>query len=201
MSTESFSTESFSTEPFSTEPSIAGRRVRDLMVPLARYTRVHRDASLADAFQALRGALSGAGRDDPVSPRDFACLVLDDRDQVIGRLVVWDVLQGLEPQRSRGVDALAMVDGLGAWRQPLANLAAKSRDVRVRDLVHPLDRAETIDAEAPLDEAVHRLVTRRALSLIVTEDRRTVGVLRIVDVFAEVCALIGACEPPVEGPA
>lgn len=160
------------------------------MVPLEQYTTIGLDASLASAFGALDQAIAGAGRTDPESPRDFAVLAVDAAGQVFGRLVVWDILQGLEPQDRRGVDALAMVDGLGAWRKPLVNLAAKAHDVKVHDLVRRLDRAELIDADAPLDEAVHRLIKLRTLSLIVTEQQRTIGVLRVVDVFREVNELI-----------
>jgi hypothetical protein len=178
------------------DPTMTGERVRDLMVPLAGYTTIGLDATLAEAFTALNAALRGAGRADPESPRDFAVLVLDADAQVVGRLVVWDVLQGLEPQQQRGIDALAMVDGLAAWHHPLANLAAKARDVKVRDLVRQLDRGELIDAEAPLDEAIHRLNQLRALSLIVTDQRRTVGVLRVVDVFQQVNALVQGSQAP-----
>lgn len=88
-----------------------------------------------------------------------------------------------------------MVDGLTGWHRPLTDLADKAQDVRVRDLVRPLDRTERIDADAPLDEAVHRLVALRALSLIVTRAGRTVGVLRVVDCFTRVYELIRACGP------
>lgn len=164
--------------------------VADVMVPLSGYTTILLDASLAEAFEAMSGALAGEGKSDPSAPRDFAVLVLDSQGDVVGRLVVWDILQGLEPQGKRGVDALSMVDGLGAWQQPLSNLAQKVHEVRVRDLVEPLASEERIDAAAPLDEAVHRLIGRRALSLIATRDGRSVGVLRVVDAFARVCALI-----------
>jgi len=120
-------------------------------------------------------------------------LVVDINDQVVGRLVVWDVLQGLEHRGRHGIDVLSMVDGLGGWRQPLTNLAAKAHHVRVKDIVRSLNREERIAADAPLNEAVHRLISLRALSLIVTSDSRSVGVLRVVDVFNQVLAEVKAC--------
>ncbi len=164
--------------------------VEDVMVPLSGYTTIPLGASLAEAFEAMSGALAGEGKSDPSAPRDFAVLVLDGGGDVVGRLVVWDILQGLEPQSWKGVDALSMVDGLVAWQQPLSNLAQKVRQVRVRDLVEPLASEERIDVAVPLDQAVHRLIRLRAMSLIATRDGRSVGVLRVVDVFARVCTLV-----------
>ena len=174
----------------SRDKPITDLTVADIMVPISDYTTIPLDASLAQVFEAMSGALAGEGRIDPDTPRDFAVLVLDDAGDVVGRLVVWDILQGLEPQRLSGVDALSMVDGLGAWQQPLANLAHKVREVKACDLVEPLAREERIDVATPLNQAVHRLTRVRALSLIATRDGRSVGVLRVVDVFTRVCSLV-----------
>lgn len=173
------------------DTQVADLTVADVMVPLSGYTTIAPDASLAEAFDAMSGALKGQGKSDPSAPRDFAVLVLDDGGDVVGRLVVWDILQGLEPQSRRGVDALSMVDGLGAWKRPLSNLAQKAQQVRVCDLLEPLAGEERIDVSMGLNEAVHRLIRLRALSLIATRHGRSVGVLRVVDVFARVHTLIG----------
>ena len=85
------------------------------------------------------------------------------------------------------VDPLSMVDGLGTWSQPLSSLASKVANVAVADLVGRMDKREFIDANASLDEATNRLVAHRFLSLIVVEEKETIGVLRVVDVFAHVC--------------
>ncbi|MDJ0759057.1 MAG: hypothetical protein QNJ19_06635 [Woeseiaceae bacterium] len=177
----------------SPDTPITDLTVADVMVPLSGYTTIELDASLAEAFDKLSGALKGEGRIDPSTPRDFAVLVLDSAGDVVGRLVVWDILKGLEPQGLRDVDALSMVDGLGAWEHPLSNLAEKVEQVRVRDLVEPLAGEELIDVAIPLNVAVHRLIRLRALSLIATRDGRSVGVLRVVDAFARVAALVSDC--------
>ena len=166
--------------------------VKDLMTPLEQYTTISQEASLKDAFLALEGAFRGEQQADPAHPRDFSVLVVDEDRQVIGRLVVWDVLRGLETQQVNRVDALSMVDGYGGWSQPLSNLATKAQYMQVKNLVKRLHRNEIISADALLDKAVHELVTHRFLSLIVTERRRTVGVLRVVDVFNHVCAMVRA---------
>jgi CBS domain-containing protein len=162
-------------------------KVRDLSLPLNKYTAVPEDATLREVFLALESAFAGRGRTDPTETRDFAVLVLDGEGRVIGRLAVWDVLQGLEPQAGKRVDALAMVDGYDAWDRPLRQLASKAKNRRARDLVKSLDKNEYIDQEADLNEALRRLVANRFLSLIVTKGRETVGILRVVDVFHHVC--------------
>ncbi|TVR97549.1 MAG: hypothetical protein EA406_09240 [Rhodospirillales bacterium] len=167
-------------------------KVKDVMLPLERYTNVSEDAALQDVFLALEGALKGRGKTDPAEARDFAVLVLDKNKQVLGRLGVWDVLHGLDPQLQKRVDPLAMVDGYEAWDQPLAHLASKARHRRARDLVNALPRHEFIDEEASINEALRRLLDNRTLSLIAMRGTRAVGVLRIVDVFQYVCDAVRA---------
>ncbi len=162
-------------------------KVRDLVLPLDRYPVVSGDATRGGVFVALEGALRGGGATDPAMIRDFDVLVLDPERRVAGRLTVWDVLHGLEPQPRRRVDSLAMVLRYDAWDRPLAQLAAKLDTVRARDLVRALHDDEYIEAEAGLDEALRRLVDHRYLSLIATDGRETVGLLRVVDVFRHVC--------------
>ncbi len=162
-------------------------KVQDLMLPLERYTVVSDAATLKEVFLALEGAFKGSQKADPTEARDFAVLVLDKDKVVVGRLTVWDVLAGLEPQARKRVDPLAMVEGYDAWDQPLAHLATKAQNLRAKDLVKALRKDEYIDQEAGLNEALRRLVDNRFLSLIATRRRETVGILRVADVFRYVC--------------
>ncbi len=164
-----------------------GLSIRDLMTPLQRCTTISIDATLADAILATERALAGDCEKDSDRWRDLVVLVLDTGQNVVGRLVVWDVLRGLETQHVKRVDPLAMVDGFGAWREPLANLAGKLQHVSVRNLVERVHKREFIDVGATVNEALHRLITHRLVGLIVVEQKKTVGVLRVVDVFGRVC--------------
>jgi hypothetical protein len=163
------------------------RKVQDLMLPLDEYTVVSEEARLSEVFLALEGALKGSRKRNPTEARDFAVLVVDQNKRVVGRLTVWDVLRGLEPQARRSVDPLAMVAGYQAWDRPLAQLASKAQNLQAKDLIKALSKDEYIDQEASLNEAVRRLVDKRLLSLIATRGRETVAILRVVDVFRYVC--------------
>jgi CBS domain-containing protein len=158
-------------------------KVKQLATPLAQYTSVPDNACLKDAILAMEKALQGEGQTDPNRPRDFAVLVVDKEGEVKGRLTIWDILQGLEVNEIRPVDPLSMVEDFNIWSRPLSHLAAKARYVQVRNLVKGLPKGEFIDEEASLDKAIHRLLTQRALSLIVTRQKKPIGLLRIVDVF------------------
>ena len=53
-------------------------------------------------------------------------------------------------------------------------------------------KGEFIDKDANLNEAVHQLIIGRHQSLIVSSGKEIVGILRLSDVFREVCNMIKA---------
>jgi CBS domain-containing protein len=160
--------------------------VKQLATPLDQYTQISEDACLGDAFLALERAFKGDQQTDPHRPRDFAVMVVNQQGNVVGRLTVWDILQGLEVQTFQRVDGLSMVEGFSIWRQPLAHLATKAKYVLVKNIVSRLPKHEFIDENATLDQAIHQLLKHRSLSLITTRQDKPVGVLRVVDVFNDV---------------
>jgi hypothetical protein len=57
-----------------------------------------------------------------------------------------------------------------------------------------LSEGEFIEQEASLEIAVLQLVMGRHLSLLVTKDKKIVGVLRLTDTFAAVFHTMKECE-------
>ena len=56
-----------------------------------------------------------------------------------------------------------------------------------KDLLREHSRDETIDENAPLDQAVHQLVHGK---LLATRGERIVGILRLSDVFTAVSTML-----------
>ena len=71
--------------------------------------------------------------------------------------------------------------------RPLANLASKTLNLQAKDLVKALSKDEYIDEDASLNDALRRLADTRYLSLIAMRRGENVGILRVVDVFQNVC--------------
>jgi CBS domain containing-hemolysin-like protein len=54
---------------------------------------------------------------------------------------------------------------------------------------------EYVPMDATLDQALHQLVVGHHQSLLVTKDgKEIVGILRLTDVFQEVCEMMKACQ-------
>jgi CBS domain-containing protein len=54
---------------------------------------------------------------------------------------------------------------------------------------------EYVPQDASLDQALHQLVVGHHQSLLVTKDgKEIVGILRLTDVFQEVCEMMKACQ-------
>ncbi|MBK8212062.1 MAG: CBS domain-containing protein [Rhodospirillales bacterium] len=164
--------------------------VKDLMVPLEAFTRVPETASLYDALKALEKVMTNPAG-DPARPRDRAVLVQGHDGQVLGKLSLWDVLRGLEPRYELPVEPLVVIDEYFTWTHSMfANLAEKARAIPAKNLLRGHARHETIDENAPLDQAVHQLVQGRLLSLLVMRGDHIVGVLRLSDVFTEISGML-----------
>ncbi len=181
-------------------------KVKDLMVPLSEFATVSEEATLYEAILALEQARKDYNQ-RRVPYR--AILVFDQNNQVVGKLSEVDVLRGLEPGykelgdlRSTSISGLSpdflksMLASFRLWQQPLADICGKSVSIRVKDIDCTPIKNKYVEEDATLHEAIHLLIVGQHQNLLVTEGKtkEIVGVLRLSDVFNEVCSLIKACK-------
>jgi CBS-domain-containing membrane protein len=180
------------------------RKVKDLMVPLAEYATVNEDANLYAAVLALEEAQKKFRQD---AYKHRAILVLSKNGQVLGKLSQLDVIKGLEAGYKKMGDfkgishtgfstefIKSMVDKYDLWQKPLEDICRRAPHIKVRDVMYTPTEGEYVPQEAALDQAIHQLVVGHHQSLLVTKDsREIVGILRLTDVFQEVCGMIKAC--------
>lgn len=181
------------------------RKVKDLMVPLAEYATVNEEASLHAAVLALEEAQKHF-RQDRYKHR--AILVLDKSKHVVGKLSQLDVIKGLEGGYKKMGDfkgishtgfstefIKSMMDKYDLWKKPLEDICRRSPHIKVKDIMYTPTEGEYVHQEATLDQALHQLVVGHHQSLLVTKDgKEIVGILRLTDVFQEVCEMIKVCQ-------
>ncbi len=180
--------------------------IRELMIPLANYATVSLNATLLEAVLALEKAHQRQHHD---RYPHRAVLVCDLDGRVVGKLSMLDVLRALEPGYKEISDfnhsmrfgfsagfIKSMVKNYNLWQKPLDDLCRKAAQIIVKDVMYTPAEGEYVRVDAALDEAVHQLVIGHHQSLLVTDaERNVMGVLRLADVFSEVCNLIKASKP------
>jgi len=173
------------------------KRVRDLMLPLKEYALVSEDATLLEALYALDRAQTRlpAGKQ-----LHRAVLVVNEREEVVGKLGHLGFLKALEPKYDQmgNLPALSqvglsqeflqsMMNDFRLWQDSLKNICRRAGSVKIKDAMRPV--TENIDENASMTEAIHRIVMLQTLSLLVTRESKVVGILRLSDLFDEL-----ACE-------
>lgn len=179
-------------------------KVRELMVPLSEYATVSEDATLFEAVMALEEAQA---RFDESRDRHRAILVYDKDKQIIGKISQFDVLRSLEPKYEEIGDTKALSRfgwsaefvksvqrNYGLWEKPLNHICKKAAQKKARDIMGAYTESEFISEDASLDQAIHLLIMGSYQSLLVGREEQIVGILRLTDVFREVCKMIKACE-------
>lgn len=179
--------------------------IKDLMVPISEYATVPEDATLCEAVASLKQSQE---RFDKGKYRHRAILVYGPNNDIVGKISMISVLRGLEPKYeemlsdkdSKYVTGFTrryqkvMMEQLQLWESPLARICEKSAHLLVKTFMDTPHEREFIEAEASLDEAIHQLVLGSHQSLLVTEDEKVVGILRLTDVFEVVAEAVTACE-------
>jgi predicted transcriptional regulator len=78
--------------------------------------------------------------------------------------------------------------------KPLQDLCRKVANIEVKDCMYTPRAGEYVQENNTLEVAVHQLVIGQHQSLLVTNGKDIVGIIRLVDVFKEVCNEIKACK-------
>jgi CBS-domain-containing membrane protein len=178
-------------------------KVRDIMVPLEEYATVPEDATLYEAVVALEEAQERFERN---RYEHRAVLVYDQRHDIIGKVSQLDLIKGLETGYRNMGDLKgvthsgfsseflrSMMKKYELWQSPLDEVCGKAAHIKVKDIMAAPLEGEIVDAKSSLNEAIHMLVMGCRQSLLVLEKGSIVGILRLSDVFGEICRQIKAC--------
>ncbi len=171
--------------------------VQDLMVPLAEYATVSKDATLYDAVTVLEKVQQGYNKS---RYPHRAILVYDENGNIVGKISQLDILRALEPQYDQMVEKggslarlgfsqefqKAMLEQFKLWDRPLNDICKKAAEIKVQNFMYTPSQGEFVDVSTTLDEAIHQLVMGHHQSLLVTENDLIVGILRLTDVFMAV---------------
>ncbi|MCX6641649.1 MAG: CBS domain-containing protein [bacterium] len=176
--------------------------VKDLMLPLSHYGVVAQSVSIMEAYDALEEAYTRL-LPDRQPPR--AVLVVDERGNVVGQIGHIEFLKALEPKYSLFGDLEAIskaqlsadfvqsvMDTYHLLQDDVMVLTRQAVNVKVKDVMRPL--VESIDADAPLTAAIHKMLMWQAMRALVTSQGKAVGILRLADLYAEVGACIRVIE-------
>jgi len=178
--------------------------VKDLMVSVSEYATVKEDATLFEAVMALEKS------QEENQKRRYphrAVLVLDQTGNVVGKVSQLDVLRALEPKyddmRTRYEANLGgftrsfiktTLSQFNLWEKPMQDVCTKASVRKVKEFMYTPSEGEFVDIVATLDEAIHQLVMGYHQSLLVMEEEKIVGILRLTDVFEAVFESIKQCQ-------
>ena len=177
--------------------------VKDLMVPLSEYATVDEDATVAEAIDALERAQE---QFDKTRYRHRAILVCEKKTRkVIGKISQLDVIRSLEPKYDLFMEEKSfprvgmshfgfspkfmkgILDQYQLWYEPLQDICGKAGKQNVKDVMHTPTAGEYVKEDANLGEAIHQIIMGHHQSLLVTKKEEIVGILRLTDVFKEIC--------------
>lgn len=178
--------------------------VKEVMVPLEQYATVPETATMFEAVLALEKAQQEF---DQSAYRHRAVLVYGRNNQIVGKVSQLDILKALEPKYDQIEDVKSisrlgysrqflkkMMEQFNLWNRPLDDVCKKSSSMKVKDFMYTPTEGEYIEEGATLEQGIHQLVIGHHQSLLVTRGKDIVGILRVTDVFKEVCDIMKACE-------
>ncbi|MCP4669779.1 MAG: CBS domain-containing protein [Desulfobacula sp.] len=180
-------------------------KVKDLMVPLSEYAVISENATIFEAVLALEKAQQEFNQN---SYHSRAILVEDSTRSIVGKLDQLDILRALEPKYAQiksemsgstkyGFSKqflLSILETYKMFDKPLDDICKKAGMEKVSQYMHTPTEGEYISANDSLDQAIHLLILGNHQSLLVTQKKEIIGILRLTDVFANISQHMKACD-------
>ena len=182
------------------------RQIKELMVPISDYATIHENATMEEAIQAIESE-KRQYKEGPY--RHQSIVVIDDNQHVVGRLSQVDIMRALEPryceldagdQRWIGRSVLSkkvlatLRESFELWEQPLEELCKLISNEKVKDYMQTPTEGEFVSETDTFNIACHRVVMGRHHSLLVTQGKKIVGILRSTDLFNCIYDMMGTCK-------
>jgi CBS domain-containing protein len=144
-------------------------KARDVMT--TRFSTLKTDDSISEAVNRFRQASREQGKNV------FGMMVIDDRDQLVGMLSMYDILLFVQPRHASVWSELEDLDQAGTF----ADLLGRVKHIRVGDLM--TSEVVTITPDTHLMVIVDLMIKRHIRRLPVVSDGDVVGIVYISDLF------------------
>ena len=176
-------------------------KVKDIMVPLEEYAVVPENFTVAQAVEVLHEAQKAFDQDHY---KHRGVLVSQaGTGAIIGKISQWALLQGLEPKYECILDpsrrgpfaynpefAKHVFESQRLFAANLTQVSQQLAKAKVTEIMQTLQNEEVVDEGDSLEQAIHIFVLGHHQSLLVKRGQMVVGILRVSDVFKEVCERI-----------
>ncbi len=167
--------------------------VRDVTIPLDRYPHLNENQTLQDAVKEI--CSFAVGEKDRIR---YSCLlIVNDRNQLVGRVTIKDLFHGLAP---RLVEA-TQVEQFEGMSTEFPNLAILMEDSFFTDCKKQNQKKISefmskiplfIKADSPLLKVLAIMINTDNSILPVVDEDKIIGVIRMEEIFATIarqCAL------------
>jgi DNA-binding response OmpR family regulator len=173
----------------------AENSVRDVMIPIADYTTLEGDRTVAEAIGALRDSFAAKMSTRQIMETGHrSILVFDAQGKVIGIVAISDLLSAIMPGYL-GAPKPSTADSIqyspmfwtGMFSREVGQLGQK----RIETVMSPAPA--TIDADASLMEAAYTMINPGHRRLAVVENGEVIGIIREQDLFFELERILTEC--------
>lgn len=163
--------------------------VRDLVIPLKEFPHLKETETLHDAVGELISYTCGEyGR-----IRYAELLILNDRNQLSGRVTLQNILLSLDPRlkeaaKVKGFEGRAsdFLDLAILWEDSFFIECRKWSQISMKDLMTPIKH--TVKGSDPILRALAIMANNNISVLPVVDDGRVIGVIRLKEIFKTITA-------------
>jgi CBS domain containing-hemolysin-like protein len=178
------------------------RQVKDLMTPEKEFERINETLSVAESVLALKGAIKKYVERNYM----YDCvLVENDKKVVTGKISAVDIIKALEPKYSRTGDSdvfskkgvphfglspdyvKTIVSRYNLWDESLEDMIKHSSSLKASDIMYSHSEGGHVYEHSSIADAIHQMAMNHHTSVLVEKDGLITGVIRLLDIFKEVC--------------
>ena len=162
--------------------------IRDLIIPLDRYPHLNENQTLQEAIQILLSF--HAGQDERL--RYSMVLVINDQNQLVGKLSMIDIIHGLVPllEKASTVDKFEGAKGeyenlTFLYEEATFEKCGLNQNKPIKPLLRAVDFY--LAADTHILKALVMMTRRNDFNVPVTENGSIIGVLRLEEIFQAMC--------------
>ena len=163
--------------------------VRDLVIPLEDFPHLNENQTLHDAVEILLSYTCGEyGR-----IRYAELLILNDRNQLSGRVTLQNILLNLDPRlkeasKVKGFEGkgTGFLDLIILWEDSFFVECRKWSHILIKDLMSPIKHI--VKGSDPVLKALAIMTNTHNLVLPAIDEGRIIGVIRLKEIFKTITA-------------